>query len=260
MRVLTERRRAWDGPYDQAPVHGATLDDLDLDLFRNEFLPNAVSPEVLQENQRSDAEQLAALQLATPDAVPNVAGLLILGLQPTGFIKGAYVQFLRIDGNELNDPLVDRRELTGALPGVIREIDSVSRAHIRVATRVAGTDREINQPDYPLESLQQLLRNALMHRNYETSHAPVQWYWFNDRVEIHNPGGLFGRATKERFGMPGGNDYRNPTLAQALYHLGYVQRFGFGIPMARRACAENGNPPPEFDFQPGNFAAVVRTA
>lgn len=70
----------------------------------------------------------------------------------------------------------------------------------------------------------------------ETGNAPTQWYWFSDRVENHNPGGLYGRANPETFGALGGNDYRNPTLAGALHRLGIVQRFGAGVPIARRAC------------------------
>lgn len=259
-RALTERRRSWDGPFDQTPVHGATVDDLDLELFRTELLPNAVDEQTLAENSRSVPEQLASLHLASPDAVPNVAGLLLLGRDPTAFVKGAYVQFLRIDGTELTDPIADRREISGPLPVVLRAMDELTRSHIRVATRITGAERETNRPDYPLDALQQLLRNAAMHRNYESSNAPIQWYWFSDRIEIHNPGGLFGRARPETFGKPGGNDYRNPTIAAGLHALGYVQRFGFGVPLARKACAENGNPEPEFIFQDANFAAIVRTA
>lgn len=51
-------------------------------------------------------------------------------------------------------------------------MDEITRAHIHVATQIAGTDREVTKPDYPLDALQQLLRNAVMHRNYETSYAP----------------------------------------------------------------------------------------
>jgi ATP-dependent DNA helicase RecG len=257
-RILTERRRSWDGPFDQSIVHGATLTDLDLTLFQTEFLPNAVDEQTLAANARSVPEQLASLHLASPDAVPNVAGLLLLGREPTAFIKGAYVQFLRLDGTELTDPIADRRELVGPLPTVLRAMDELARSHIRVATRISGIDRETNRPDYPLDALQQLLRNAAMHRNYETSNAPIQWYWFSDRVEIHNPGGLFGRANSKTFGRPGGNDYRNPTLAAGLHALGYVQRFGYGVPLARKACRDNGNPEPEFTFEPGSFAAIVR--
>lgn len=257
-RVLSERRRGWDGPFDQRPVAGASLDDLDLEMFVREFLPSAVTPEVLRENGRSVPEQLAALHLASPDCVPNVAGILVLGRDPTTYMPGAYVQFLRVDGDELTDPIVDRKELTGPLPDVLRRIDEITNAHIRVATSVAGGPVERRAPDYPMAAMQQLLRNAAIHRNYETSNAPTQWYWFSDRIEIHNPGGLYGRATEETFGKPGGNDYRNPTVAAALYRLGFVQRFGMGIPLARKACRENGNPEPEFLFGPSTFAVIVR--
>jgi ATP-dependent DNA helicase RecG len=257
-RILTERRRGWDHPFDQRPVSGVSLDDLDLAYFQREFLASAVSAEVLRENGRSVPEQLAALHLASPDGVITVAGLLLLGFNPTTWIKGAYVQFLRIDGKELTDPIVDRKELAGPLPQVLRQMDEITSAHIRVATTVVGGMVEQRSPDYPIAAMQQLLRNAVIHRNYETSNAPVQWYWFSDRMEIHNPGGLFGRATPASFGRPGGNDYRNPALAAALYQLGFVQRFGLGVPLARKACAENGNPEPEFLFEPASFAVVVR--
>lgn len=257
-RILTERRRGFDGPFDQRAVVGCSLDDLDLISFEREYLPNAVTADVLRENGRSVPEQLAGLHLASVDGVPNVAGVLVLGRAPTAWLPGAYVQFLRIDGTELTDPIVDRKEISGPLPGVLRRLDEVAEVHIRVATDVTRGSVEARSPDYPWVALQQLLRNAIMHRNYETSYAPVQWYWFADRVEIHNPGGLFGRANRETFGKPGGNDYRNPTVAAAMRVLGFVQQFGLGVPLARKACVDNGNPTPEFLIEGSSFAVIVR--
>lgn len=258
-RILVERRRSFELSFDQRPVYGAQIADLDLGLFQRELLPSSVTPEVLRENGRSVPEQLAALHLATADGIPNVAGLLVLGLNPTAFVPGAYVQFVRFDGTELTDPVIDRKELIGPMPDVLRRMDEITNANIRVATSVSTGPIESRTPDYPMPTMQQLLRNALMHRNYETSNAPVQWYWFRDRIEIHSPGGLFGRATPETFGRPGGNDYRNPTVAAALHQLGFVQRFGMGVPLARKACADNGNPPPEFLFtSPSSFAVIVK--
>ena len=259
-RRLVERRRSFDLTFDQQVVHGATLEDLDMLLFEREVLPSAVDAETLRVNHRTPAEQLSALHLASRDGVPTVAGLLLLGRNPVTFIPGAYVQFLRIDGLELTDPLVDRKELVGPLPDVLRRMDDITGAHIHVATTVADGPLERRTPDYPIAALQQLLRNAVMHRNYETSHAPTQWYWFADRIELHNPGGLFGRATPETFGRPGGNDYRNPIIAAMLHRLGFVQRFGMGVPLAIKACKDNGNPEPEFAFQPQTFAVTVRRA
>ena len=104
-----------------------------------------------------------------------------------------------------------------------------------------------------------LVRNAIMHRSYEGTNAPVRVYWYADRVEIQSPGGLYGRLTAQNFGL-GITDYRNPLIAEAMYHLGFTQRFGLGIPLAREALQNNGNPPPEFDFQLTAINVTVRTA
>ncbi len=98
-----------------------------------------------------------------------------------------------------------------------------------------------------MAALQQLVRNAVMHRTYESTNAPVHVYWFDDRIEIVSPGGPYGIVTRETFGKVGLVDYRNPNLAEALRVLGFVQRFGFGIPTARRELERNGNSPLAFD-------------
>ena len=53
-------------------------------------------------------------------------------------------------------------------------------------------------------------------------------------MEVISPGGLYGRITPETFGT-GDTDYRNPLLAEAMYNLGFAQRFGLGVPLAREA-------------------------
>lgn len=107
------------------------------------------------------------------------------------------------------------------------------------------------QSDYPLATLEQLVRNALLHRSYDGSTMPVKVYWYSDRVEIINPGGLFGEVTPETI-WQNATAYRNPLLAEGLKNLGIVERFGFGLAQARRALGENGNPPLGFQFEP-NF-------
>jgi ATP-dependent DNA helicase RecG len=86
-----------------------------------------------------------------------------------------------------------------------------------------------------------------MHRSYEGTNAPVQVYWYNNRVEINSPGGPYGKVTVENFGTPGNNDYRNPNIADVFKSLGYIQRYGTGISIARDEMKRNGNPPPEFN-------------
>jgi ATP-dependent DNA helicase RecG len=259
-RRLAERKRAADLPFDSRPNHEAALDDLDLALFQRDYLPSILPPDVLASNGRSIEQQLAALRLATVDGMPTNAGVLILGIESTRFLPGAYVQFLRIEGRELSDPILDDRRLNSALPGLLRELDEVIRLNIRTSVTIGEGLRDMRQPDYPLAALQQLARNAILHRNYEGTNSPVRLTWYDDRVEIYSPGGPYGAVTVENFGQPGVTDYRNPILAEAMAGLGYVQKFGAGLAIARNTLAGNGNPPPEFTPDPSYLGVIVRQA
>ncbi|QSB16727.1 putative DNA binding domain-containing protein [Natronosporangium hydrolyticum] len=259
-RRLAERRRAADLPFDSRPADGATLGDLDLALFEREYLPSVLTSEVLAANGRTTEQRLASLRLATVDGVPTNAGLLILGTDPARFISGAQVQFVRVEGTSLSDPIVDERRLTSALPDLLRELDELLRLNIRTSVRIGEALRDVRRSDYPLAALQQLTRNAILHRNYEGTASPVRLTWYEDRVEIFSPGGPYGTVTVENFGQPGVTDYRNPILAEAMGGLGFVQRFGAGLPIARRALAENGSPPPEFTPDPSYVGVIIREA
>ncbi|XPM56364.1 MAG: ATP-binding protein [Leptolyngbya sp. IPPAS B-1204] len=72
-----------------------------------------------------------------------------------------------------------------------------------------------------LTIVQNRCANRRMHRSYEETNAPVRVYWFDNRIEIQSPGGLFGQVNRQNFGQ-GVTDYRNPHLAEAMKNLGYV--------------------------------------
>ena len=258
-RRLTEKRRAHDLPFDLRPLPSATLEDLDLDLFERSYLPSAVAADVLEQNQRELEDQLRSLRFATSaqPLVPTVLGILTVGKDPRRFIPGAYVQFVRFDGDDLLAPIKDQREIDGPMVELLERLDETLRIHISVAADITGGDREERYPDYPLVALQQLARNAILHRNYEGTHAPVRFSWFRNRIEIASPGGPFGQVTAERFGEPGVTDYRNPHLAEVMKNLGYVQRFGVGIALARRELERNGNPRLEFEVHDTAISATV---
>ncbi|MBI4728346.1 MAG: putative DNA binding domain-containing protein [Acidobacteria bacterium] len=255
---LAERRRARDLPFDLRPVSGAALNDLDLDYARTQYLPRAIAIDVLEENQRPTEQQLRSLRLTTGDA-PTYGAMLGLGRDPQSWVPGAYVQFLRIAGSSLTDPIRDQKTLTGRLEDVLRRLDDLLEINVSVRTEVTSGPREIRRPDYPLPALQQLARNAVMHRAYESTNAPARIYWYTERIEFQSPGSLYGQVTPQNFGA-GVTDYRNPLVAEIMYNLGFAQRFGLGIPLARQALADNGNPPPEFGFEPTLVAVTVRSA
>ncbi len=257
-RRLSEKRRGADLPFDHRPAASAAQTDLDLEYFRSQYLPRAVAPDVLEQNQRTIEQQLTSLRLAHNGA-PTYGGLLALGIDPQRWVPGAWVQFLRIDGASITDPIRTQKTLTGRIDDVMRRLDELLDLGISIRTDVVSAPRETRRPDYPLPALQQLARNAIMHRSYEGTNAPVRVYWYNDRIEIQSPGGLYGRVTPQNI-WQGTTDYRNPLVAEIMHHLGYAQKFGLGLPLARQTLAANGNPPPEFDFQPAAVVVTVRPA
>ncbi len=95
-------------------------------------------------------------------------------------------------------------------------------------------------------------------RTYESTNAPVRVYWFNDRIEINSPGGPYGNATPENFGMPGITDYRNPNIGDILKTFGFIQAFGRGIAIARQEMERNGNPPLAFEVSQSAVVCTLR--
>jgi ATP-dependent DNA helicase RecG len=256
--VLTERRQAANLPFDARPVPSATIGDLDLPRFQEEVLPQLVAEDVLRENQRPVPQQLASFRLVTPrELIPTTTGLLLLGRDPLAHLPGAYMQFIRFDGTQLSDPIRSEHRVSGTIPDTMLEVEEVLRANIDTVIEFEGRPAEQRTPSVPFEALQQLVRNALLHRTYESSNAPVRITWFDDRVEIHSPGGPYGQVTVETIGQPGLTDYRNPTLAGVLHQLGFVQQFGVGIQISRDRLLQNGNPPLEFAASVAAVAAIV---
>jgi ATP-dependent DNA helicase RecG len=259
-RILNEKRRTLDLPYDLHPHTRASLKDMSKVFFEEEYLPAAFSMDVLEANNRSYEERLSSLRMiySVEEPMPTVLGLLAIGKNPQEYIFGAYVQFLRFDGTTLSDPIVDAQELKGPLPAIIKSTEEKFNAHNRIAVDPHHVPQK-NTIDYPYEAFRQLFYNALMHRSYElTSSAPVHVYWYNDRIEINSPGGPYGDVTSSNFGQPGKVGYRNPNIAEMFKTLGYIQKFGVGIQLARTAMERNGSPPLEFQTDQGFVKCVMR--
>lgn len=254
-RVLIERRSAHFPTFDAAPCPEGGLDRLDLETFRQTYRPQVVSAEVIAENHRSVPEQLAALRFYNLGrSCPTNAGMLVFGFDPLDLFPGAKVQFVQYDGPGLEDDVLAEKVFTGNLITLLAELDSFLKGRFTQKPVAVSTLREDAVFDYPPDAVRELLMNAVLHRDYEST-APTRFYQFSDHIEIQNPGGLYGEASPENF--PRVNAYRNPIVAEAMHALGYVNRFGRGIARAKRALAQNGSPDLSFTYQSSHFLVVI---
>jgi ATP-dependent DNA helicase RecG len=256
-RRLTERRVDRARTWDLQACTDATLNDLALDLFRLSYLPQAVSRQVIEENGRPIEEQLGSLRFFhKPLGVPTNGAILLFGKDPENFVPGAYVQYVRYEGDsQATDVLVERR-FGGDLLQVMRSLDQLAKdvAGARPLRQADLADMTVR--DYPEVALHELLMNAVVHRNYDNSTTPVSINHFSDRIEIQNPGSLFGDLTRGQF--PNGVSYRNPVLAEAAKTLGFVNRFGRGVAVAQRELLQNGSPALEYVVGDNHMLMTVR--
>ena len=258
-RRLSEKRRSKEQPDDCQVLLHQSIDDLNLNYFKTEYLPQAIARDVLDANGRTVEEQLASTKMiSSPDnPFPTVLGMLCLGLSPSDAVPGAYVQFLRIDGQQITDRIIDEAAIRGNLDDVIRTTEAKFSAHNQIGVDLTSTAKEQRFADYPKVAFEQIFRNAVLHRLYIGTNSPIRVYWFADRIEIINPGGPYGSVNESNFGKPGINDYRNPNLAEAMRNLGHVQKFGVGISTADKALSENGNRIVDFNLQHGFVLATL---
>ncbi|MEA5141463.1 RNA-binding domain-containing protein [Arcicella rigui] len=255
-RILSERRTSSAKTFDALPCAGSKLEDLNLDLFKFTYLPNAIDSETLAKNHREIKSQLASLRLYDlPYDSPTNGGIILLCDNAKYYFMGAYVQYVKFSGIGMDSEILNEKEFVGDLISVMRQLDDFVKNNIEFKSVYISALKEEVQRMYPFKAIRELLNNAIMHRNYE-SNAPVKFYEFTDRIEITNPGGLYGAATPDNF--PSQNDYRNPILAEALKVLGYVNKFNRGVDTAKSELKQNGNPEPIFTYNlPLHFSVVI---
>ena len=257
-RILIEKRTSLHRTFDAGPCPGCTMNDLTLDLFLVTYLPAAVDRAVIEENDRGDEERMASLRFYDLAAgCPTNAGALLFGRDPLRWAPGAWIQFVRWAGTTMADDPIGERRFSGDLITILREVQAFVSLPAPPRPEAESAFRERTVADYPPTAIRELLLNAIMHRTYE-SNAPVRFYWYDDRIEIQSPGGLYGMASRENF--PRQTDYRNPVLSEALATLGYVNAYGRGVVRAQEALRRNGNPAAEFTFETSHVLATIRRA
>ena len=255
-RTLTERRASNAKTYDLVPALGSTIDDLSVDYFKITYLPLAIDEETLKQNGRSTEEQLASLRFFDlKESCPTNAGILLFGVNPLFHLPGAYIQYIKFDGSELVSNVQFEKQFSGAYVTELRTLDDFIKNNIIKERPIKGNSfQERTIRNYPYWSLRELIMNAVMHRNYE-SNAPIYIYEFTNRIEIVNPGGLYGDVNANNF--PNASDYRNVVIAESMKRLGYVNRFNYGIRRAMDELTKCGNGEPNFDISLGTKFKVT---
>lgn len=111
--------------------------------------------------------------------------------------------------------------------------------------------------EYPLRALEEVLNNALAHRDY-FSNADIQLLIYDDKIEVWNPGELIKPLTPEDLKRKHRSIPRNKFLAGRLFLIKYIEHWGMGTNRIVTEMKENGLQDPEFQNLSGGFEVTLR--
>ncbi len=197
---------------------------------------------------------LANMNLATDDGVLNLAGLLLFAEEPQRFKPQFVVKAVKYPGTTIHTSKYDDTE---DFSGSLRSVFDAALGFVLRNLHKVQAGRGVNSPgvpEIPPAVFEELLVNALVHRDYLIS-APIRLFIFDDRIEIISPGTLPNNLTVENI-RAGNSNLRNPILASFVAKGVLPYRgLGSGVPRALEAW-------PDIDFRDdrdgGLFVATVR--
>jgi Predicted transcriptional regulator containing an HTH domain and an uncharacterized domain shared with the mammalian protein Schlafen len=255
---------------DLDPVDGSSVSDLDDGLVAR-FIERLrhVRPRAV-DGLTSDADILARMKVLSADRkTPTLAGLLALGRYPQEFMPQLMITFSSYPGltkeTVVGDVrMLDRRTVEGPIPVMIDDAVRAALGNLR-HRRVSNGAGAIDEPEIPVDAIREAIVNAVTHRDY-SAHAQgdqVRIELFPDRLEVHNPGGIWGgRRVTELF--DGNSRSRNARLAALLTDVpmphgrGTVsENAGSGIPRMTGSLGRAGLPAPRFEARLTSMTVVL---
>jgi ATP-dependent DNA helicase RecG len=198
------------------------------------------------------------------DKNPTLAGLLLFGLYPQANYPGFDITAVVIPGYQMGNiaddgaRFIDNKRINGTIPELLESAMSFVHRNIKVRTIIDEKGRRADKPEYPLKAIREIVLNALVHRDYSnhTESSPIRIIFYTDRIEVENPGGLYGRSTLDSLGKSGA-DTRNPAIAVALEVLIDIENRFSGIPVIRYEMNAAGLPLPVFESSRGVFRVTL---
>jgi len=155
---------------------------------------------------------------------------------------------------DAGERFLDDKRIDGTLSQMLEEGVAFVVRNMKNRVVVDDSGRRADKKEYPIKAIREALLNALVHRDYSihTENAPIRLLMFSDRLEIENPGGLYGRGTLDQLGNAA-LDIRNPFIAGALELFIQSENRYSGIPTMRREMQINSMKPPVFESWRGVF-------
>ena len=242
-------------------IERANLDSFSKDLLEEYFLKLTSEKPILAKHNR---QSILNLQGMVENDKPTVAGLMLVGDYPQRFFPQMSVTAMVVNGDEIglaghnSERFIDSKRFDGTIVQMLEESMKFVKRNMKTAIIIDENGHRNDKPEYPLMAVREIILNALIHRDYSTytEDSPIRIILFKNRLEVSNPGGLYGRLTINDLGKKPG-DTRNPYIASNLEIMLSTENRFSGIPTIIEEMRLAGLKPPVFEDKRGNFIVTL---
>jgi len=244
-------------PVERADIHAMNIEKL------NKY------KELCKENKPNlsqiDDEHFNELMSITRDGKFTLASVLLFGLYPQAYFPQLSIIATAVYGNEMGilgengARFADSKRIEGSVEDMLNGAIQFVKNNMRVSISIdSNSGKRDDRIEYPITAVREIILNAIVHRDYSihTEGMPIQLTMYSDRLEVKNPGGLYGRISVNQLGKTQ-PDTRNPVLATAMETLKLTENRYSGIPTIRSEMQKAGLCSPEFINNRGEFTVVL---
>ncbi len=253
---------------DIRPNKRASLDDLSKELLEEYINKVKMEKPNFAKNDFNKCLKLSGItDISENNIYPTLAGTLIFGEYPQSFYPQLFIACAVIPGTKLGDigtlgeRFLDNKRIEGTIEEMLEGTMNFLQRNMKTSVIINSDGRRTDRTEYPMEALREAIANALIHRDYsiQTENAYISVYMYNDRIEIINPGALYGTNRIEKLGTATTMEARNTTIVRILEEKGSViENRHSGIPTMIREMKNYGLPEPEFYEERDSFKVIFR--
>ncbi len=214
---------------------------------------------------RIEDERFNELMCITKEGKPTLVSVLLFCIYPQAYFPQLSIIATVVPGNapgilgENGERFLDNKRIEGTIDEMLDSALQFVKSNMRTSTIIdPATGKRTDKTDYPLTAVREILLNALVHRDYSihTEGMPIQLIMYDNKLEVKNPGGLYGRLRIDQLGKTQ-PDTRNPMLATAMETMNLTENRYSGIPTIRAEMQNAGLPAPVFEDNRGTFTVTL---
>ncbi len=238
--------------WDELVEPRATFADIDEESFRL-YLQMAKEKGRMPEMEGLTTEQIFEKLRLSDNGQLKRAAIIMFGKDPVRFYPGAFVKIGRFgkSDTDLRFQEVEEGNLIVLLRNVIEQLNH--KFLVRPVT-FEGLYR-IENNEYPIPAIREMLLNALIHRTYMGVFTQIRVY--DDKISIWNDGELPQGVTLEKLKQHHSSRPRNLIIADVCFKGGLIDAWGSGTVRIIETCKAAGLPEPELEERDGGFSVTL---